>query len=89
VNTHSGKDSRVTTDVAKFTNLFVSNLPENFTNDKLRAIFAEFGEIKSCEVSTKNSTQGFINFATHESAHKAIDTVSMKKTFDGKAVLVQ
>jgi len=69
--------------------LFVSNLPENFTNDKLRAIFAEFGEIKSCEVSSKNSTQGFINFGTHESASKAIETISMKKTIDEKTVLVQ
>lgn len=69
--------------------MFVSNLPENFTTDKLRAIFAEFGEIKSCEVSTKNSTQGFINFATHESATKAIAEISMKKTIEDKTVLVQ
>jgi len=69
--------------------LFVSNLPENFTTDKLKAIFAEFGEIKSCEVSAKNSTQGFVNFATQECAQKAIAAISMKKTIDGKTVLVQ
>lgn len=69
--------------------MFVSNLPEGFTSDKLKEIFAEFGEIRSCESSAKNSTQGFINFATHESAQKAIETISMKKTIDGKTVLVQ
>jgi polyadenylate-binding protein len=69
--------------------LFVSNLPENFTTDKLRAIFAEFGEIKSCEVSSKNSTQGFINFASHEFALKAIETISMKKNIEGKTLMVQ
>jgi len=69
--------------------LFVSNLPENFTTELLKGIFAEFGEIKSCEISAKNSTQGFINFATHESASKAIETISMKKNIDDKIVLVQ
>jgi len=37
----------------KFCNLYVKNLPDSFTEDKLRELFAKYGEIRSCKTVKK------------------------------------
>lgn len=37
----------------KFCNLYVKNLPDNFSDEKLRELFAKYGEIRSCKTVKK------------------------------------
>ena len=37
----------------KFCNLYVKNLPDNFSDESLREIFAKYGEIRSCKTVRK------------------------------------
>ena len=40
-------------DKYKFCNLYVKNLPDNFNDEKLRELFAKYGEIRSCKAVKK------------------------------------
>eukprot|EP00744_Colponema_vietnamica_P000367 GILI01000643.1.p2 GENE.GILI01000643.1~~GILI01000643.1.p2 ORF type:complete len:590 (-),score=224.90 GILI01000643.1:271-2040(-) len=60
-----------------FTNVFVKNLPENTSDDKLESLFASHGPITSVMV-TKDETGkpkgfGFINFQNAEDARHAVE----------------
>jgi len=49
----------------KYTNLFVQNLPTDFTEDQLKAIFTEFGEIDSASMNHHKQGSGFVSFKEH------------------------
>ena len=55
-------------------NLYVKNLDDSFTDEKLREVFGEFGKITSAKVMTdKNGASkgfGFVCFDNAESAEK-------------------
>jgi RNA recognition motif-containing protein len=53
--------------------LFVSNVPFSATEEQVRAIFVQFGEVKSVSVNT-NKGLAFIDMATADIALKAIDS---------------
>jgi polyadenylate-binding protein len=60
----------------KFTNVYIKNLPDNCTKDKLEAIFSQFGTItnSACMFNEKEARHfGFVNFETVEQAQQAID----------------
>ena len=95
--THQGKEILVTVHSKKnereetgehFTNLFVKNIPTNYTDDQLNAIFKEFGEITSCKVKGNNSDVGFVMYKTHDQAQAAIDALNSKKEVEGKTLFV-
>ena len=59
----------------RFTNIFIKNFGEDFTDDQLKDMFANFGVILSAKVmmdqnSGKSKGFGFVSFETHESAAK-------------------
>jgi RNA recognition motif-containing protein len=63
--------------------IFVGPLPENATNDTLRAMFAEFGEVRSAEVVVDKKTgvsqgYGFIEMPVKSEARKAMDGLRTK-----------
>jgi RNA recognition motif-containing protein len=65
--------------------LYVGNLPYSTTEDDLRTLFAQAGEVKSVAVikdrdSGTSKGFGFIEMGTQEEAQKAIST------FDGYAM---
>jgi len=52
-----------------FRNLFVKNIPLEFTAKDLEAIFQPFGKIESCEKRVNDNEHtdiGFVMFETHE-----------------------
>jgi polyadenylate-binding protein len=70
----------------EFTNLYVKQFPEDWDEDKLMSLFAEFGEISSVSIppnedGTKNKGFGFVNFVEHTAAAAAIEALH-DKTFD-------
>lgn len=69
------------------TNVYVRNLADSVTDEDLRNLFKEHGEVKSCVVMRyPNGTSrgfGFCDFATSESALQSIQKV-MNHLFHGK-----
>lgn len=58
--------------------LYVGNLPYSMTNDSLKQMFAEFGEIVDARIITdrhsgRSKGFGFVEFANEADAQKAID----------------
>jgi polyadenylate-binding protein len=77
---------------ATFTNVFVKSLPAEVDDDeKLMGMFTPYGEIKSAVVMKdgdgKSRGFGFVNFAEHDDATKAIEELNGKET-DGKTLYV-
>ena len=72
--------------------LFVGNLAWAVDSDKLREIFAEFGEIKDAHVAVDKFTNrsrgfGFVEFETEEAASAAIDALN-EKDIEGRPLTV-
>ena len=65
---------------ANFTNIYVKNIDPSVTDEELRELFEQYGSITSASVSREIETNmsrgfGFVNFAGHESAAKAVDAL--------------
>jgi len=77
---------------ATFTNVFVKSLPLEVDDDGLKGMFVPFGEIKSALVMKDNDGKsrgfGFVNFADHDEATKAIDELNNKELEGGKTLYV-
>jgi RNA recognition motif-containing protein len=69
------------------TNLYVGNLNYDTTEDTLRGVFAEYGEVESVRVITDRYTGrsrgfGFVEMASEEAAAKAISELNGKPVDD-------
>ena len=77
------RESQAEAQRAKFTNVYVKNLPEDTTQAKLEEMFAEFGEVTSTHLATNQDGSsrgfGFVNFKTHEDAEKAVEALNDKE----------
>ena len=79
---------------AQFTNIYVKNLDTSVTQDEFLDLFKPYGDITSAVVQIdeegKSKGFGFVNFATHEEAQRAVDglhdtDVKGKKLFVARA----
>ncbi|HCY12762.1 MAG TPA: RNA-binding protein [Gammaproteobacteria bacterium] len=62
-------------------NIYVGNLPYNVTEDDLRALFAEFGDVSSAKLIIDRDTGqskgfGFVEMSDEGAGQKAIDDVN-------------
>jgi len=74
------------------TNLYVGNLSYDTTEDSLRTLFAEFGEVESARVITDRYTGrskgfAFVEMAADEAAEEAIGALN-GKSVDGREIRV-
>jgi RNA recognition motif-containing protein len=74
------------------TNIYVGNLSYDTTEDTLRTLFAEYGEVESVRVITDRYTGrskgfGFVEIATEEAAQEAIGALN-GKSVDGREIRV-
>ncbi|EPS62510.1 hypothetical protein M569_12280, partial [Genlisea aurea] len=72
---------------AKFNNLYVKNLSESATEDDLKSIFGEYGTITSAVIMRdgdgKSKCFGFVSFENADDAAEAVESLN-GKTFDEK-----
>lgn len=77
-----------------FTNLYVKNLPEDMTQEKLEEMFAKYGAITSLMLPVDEESKpkgfGFVNYENPEAAAAAVEALhdlemSGKKLFVGRA----
>ena len=64
----------------RFTNLYVKNFGEEFDEEKLKELFAPFGNINSLVVMKDETGRskgfGFVNYESHESAARAVEELN-------------
>lgn len=75
-----------------FTNVYVKNIDESIcTEEELRNLFSEFGEITSVHIATDDDDKprgfAFINFSSPEMAHRAVEGMNNKEV-SGKPLTV-
>lgn len=73
-------------------NIYVGNLPWNTTEESLRSLFEEYGEVQSAKVITDRETGrsrgfGFVEMADDGAAQSAIDALN-DKDFEGRNLRV-
>ena len=62
-------------------NIFVGNLPFRISEDELRDVFAQHGEVASCRIPLDRETGrsrgfGFVEMPDDEAAQRAIDALN-------------
>ena len=73
-------------------NIYVGNLPYSTTEDDMRDLFGEFGELESCSIISDRATGrsrgfGFVQMPNDEEASKAIAELNGKE-FEGRSLTV-
>jgi len=73
-------------------NLFVGNLPFSTTEEALRILFAQFGQVQRVRIMTDRVTQrsrgfAFVEMSQDEAAQKAIAALN-GRDFEGRALKV-
>ncbi|XP_023010659.1 polyadenylate-binding protein 1-like isoform X3 [Maylandia zebra] len=75
----------------KFTNVYIKNFGEDFTDEKLKEVFSAFGRTLSVRVMKDEKGRsrgfGFVNYAHHEDAQKAVNEMNGKE-INGKILYV-
>jgi RNA recognition motif-containing protein len=74
------------------TKLFVGSLPYSMTDDDLRQLFADFGEVASAKViidrdNNRSKGFGFVELNDDEAAKKAIDALNNSQV-SGRTIVV-
>ncbi|KAM9344156.1 embryonic polyadenylate-binding protein-like [Pholidichthys leucotaenia] len=79
------------TKAMKFTNVYIKNFGEGYTDEKLKELFSAFGTTLSVRVMKDENGRsrgfGFVNYAHHEDAQKAVDEMN-GKDISGKVLYV-
>ncbi|XP_040903537.1 embryonic polyadenylate-binding protein-like [Toxotes jaculatrix] len=79
------------TKAMKFTNVYIKNFGEDYGDDKLKEVFSAFGRTLSVRVMKDERGRsrgfGFVNYANHEDAQKAVDEMNGKE-INGKIIYV-
>ena len=72
--------------------LYVGNLPWTLTNDSLKEMFAQFGEVTEAIIITdrmsgRSKGFGFVTFATEDAAGAAMQAMN-EKDMEGRKIIV-
>eukprot|EP00286_Rhodomonas_abbreviata_P013215 CAMPEP_0181340828 /NCGR_PEP_ID=MMETSP1101-20121128/30062_1 /TAXON_ID=46948 /ORGANISM="Rhodomonas abbreviata, Strain Caron Lab Isolate" /LENGTH=715 /DNA_ID=CAMNT_0023452019 /DNA_START=131 /DNA_END=2278 /DNA_ORIENTATION=- len=73
---------------ADWTNLYVKQFPTSWDEAKLKTTFEEFGAVSNVSITVdaegKSKGFGFVNFAEHDSAAKALEEMANKTVEEGE-----
>lgn len=80
---YCNSDSNFMIDTIKKNNIFVYNIPENYTDEKLKQLFSKFGKVILAyinkDINTKKKlTSGIIEFADIDAYNKVINIRNIK-----------
>ena len=73
-------------------NIFIGSLSYDLTENGLKELFEEFGEVTSCKIITDRDTGrskgfGFVEMSDNSSAQEAIEQLN-GKSVEGRAIVV-
>ena len=73
----------------KFCNLYVKNLPDDYTDEKLKLLFKEFGEIRSAKVAKKEMLSRYLGIKRSEKVFGFVCFFDREKAKEAKTKLNQ
>mmetsp|Transcript_25506 Transcript_25506/g.66592 ORF Transcript_25506/g.66592 Transcript_25506/m.66592 type:complete len:512 (+) Transcript_25506:118-1653(+) len=81
VTSFEKRNEREKPNIVNFTNIFIKNMPSDWTEEKIKEDFGKFGTITSMCVreDAKGRKMAFINFETTEAAKAAIEEMHCKE----------
>ncbi|XP_062315145.1 embryonic polyadenylate-binding protein-like isoform X2 [Osmerus eperlanus] len=75
----------------RFTNVYIKNFSEDYTDDRLKGVFSQFGRTMSVRVMVDERGRsrgfGFVNYENHEDAQMAVEEMNGKE-LNGKVLYV-
>ncbi|KAH0475433.1 MAG: hypothetical protein KVP17_004020, partial [Porospora cf. gigantea B] len=88
VASHVPKSERQGVKEAMFTNIYVKNFPQEWTQSEFDAVFQVFGEITSSAIraDARGRSFGFVNFETNHAAREAVNTLNGRVILEGRLV---
>ncbi|KAL1021551.1 hypothetical protein UPYG_G00014700 [Umbra pygmaea] len=76
----------------KFTNVYIKNFGEDYSDEKLKNVFSEFGRTLSVRVMLDEMGRsrgfGFVNYENHEDAQRAVEEMNGKELVPGRVLYV-
>lgn len=89
---HKEREKELGEKAKLFTNVYVKNFPEDFTDELLRQMFEKYGTITSHKVMFKDDGKsrgfGFVAFEESGAAERAVKELNGKEMFEGKPLYV-
>lgn len=84
VGTFLKRTERMPNTEQRYTNVYIKNIPQSWTEEKLKEVFGNFGEVTSMALRTDNKSRkfAFINFAESDDARKAVIQLNKKIVTD-------
>jgi len=83
------KERQTNSDPDRFTNIYVKNLEESYSEEDLKRDFSAFGPIQSAVLQKEpRGVYAFVNYEKHEDAVKAIEALNNKRLGSEKEVYV-
>ena len=92
ISSGGAKSNPRSNDKRLFMNIYVGNLSYGITEEDLRALFAEFGDVSSAKLIIDRETNrskgfGFVEMSSNDAANKAIDELNGREV-SGRALRV-
>ncbi|KAJ8016122.1 hypothetical protein DPEC_G00003890 [Dallia pectoralis] len=76
----------------KFTNVYIKNFGEDYSDEKLNDVFSAFGKTLSVRVMMDETGRsrgfGFVNYENHEYAQRAVEEMNGKELVPGRVLYV-
>nr|CAD7404124.1 unnamed protein product [Timema cristinae] len=89
---HKEREKELGEKAKHFTNVYVKNFGEDFSDELLGEMFAKYGRITSHKVMTRDDGTsrgfGFVAFEDPEDAERAVDDLNGRKIVEGKMLYV-
>nr|CAD7433757.1 unnamed protein product [Timema monikensis] len=89
---HKEREKELGEKAKHFTNVYVKNFGEDFSDELLGEMFAKYGRITSHRVMTRDDGTsrgfGFVAFEDPEDAERAVDDLNGRKIVEGKMLYV-
>ena len=88
VASHVPKSERQGVKEAMFTNIYVKNFPQEWTQSEFDAVFRVYGEITSSAIraDARGRCFGFVNFETNHAAREAVNELNGRVILEGSLV---
>ncbi|XP_072385610.1 polyadenylate-binding protein 1-like [Diabrotica undecimpunctata] len=89
---HKEREKELGEKAKLFTNVYVKNFGEDFSEEQLKVMFEKYGKITSYKIMSKEDGKskgfGFVAFESSEAAETAVEALNGKELVEGKPLYV-
>uniref|UniRef100_A0A673ZAQ2 Polyadenylate-binding protein n=1 Tax=Salmo trutta TaxID=8032 RepID=A0A673ZAQ2_SALTR len=89
---HKERQAEFGAKAMKFTNVYIKNFGDDYSDEKLQEVFSAFGRTLSVRVMMDERGRsrgfGFVNYENHEDAQRAVEEMNGKELVPGRVLYV-